>query len=92
MKLSQLASGKGLVTNAMIVQIQRWLNDDWKCQDLDPDAFRLISRLVETLGTERKLPLYVDCPQCGADPGQECKSDKPGQPVSKRMHNQRVRQ
>lgn len=71
-------------------------NVDWECafvnaalaghctMDASFDPNQAVQVFVPTAAV-------VDCDECGADPGEPCRTDRPGQPPSKRTHSARVK-
>lgn len=52
-RLETLAKGKGPLTDRQLLQVRRWLDDDWESHDIDRDAVKLIARLLETVKKKR---------------------------------------
>lgn len=48
-RLQNLARGKGPLSAKQILQIRKWLQDDWESHDQDRSLVRVIERLVDTV-------------------------------------------
>ena len=48
-RLQDLAKGKGPLSAKQILQVRRWLQDDWESHDFDRDLIRLIGRLLDSI-------------------------------------------
>jgi hypothetical protein len=51
--LRDIAAGKGPLSAKKLEQAQRWVDDDWESHDVDRDAVKLITRLLETVRSLR---------------------------------------
>lgn len=46
--LSKLVGNPRLMTSYEVMQVQRWVQEDWESHDIDRNAVELISRLANT--------------------------------------------
>jgi hypothetical protein len=51
--LRDIAAGKGPLNDKKLEQAQRWVDEDWESHDVDRDAVKLITRLLETVRSLR---------------------------------------